>query len=122
MELTTRAAVDKLSAISFPTDERAVAATLAAARSSRLLVRTFADVFLNPAPRPIPQKARGNRRPSTFTQRDLARAIRGVKMAGEKVTNIKIDYDGSIRVAIAGTDPETDDKPMSDLDVWLTRR
>src|SRR5260370_1455858 len=40
--------------IAFPADDRAVAATLAAAESSRRLVRTFADVFLNPAPRPIP--------------------------------------------------------------------
>jgi hypothetical protein len=45
--------------ISFPAaDERnAVAATLAAAESSRRLVRTFADVFLNPARHPTPRQA-----------------------------------------------------------------
>jgi len=59
MELTIRAAVDQLSAISFPAADHAnaVAATLAAAESSRRLVRTFADVFLNPAQRPIPKQA-----------------------------------------------------------------
>src|SRR6266581_8213548 len=59
MELTIRAAVDQLSAISFPAADHAnaVAATLAAAESSRRLVRTFADVFLNSAQRPIPKPA-----------------------------------------------------------------
>ncbi len=49
--------MDQFSAIRFPTDDRAIAATLAAAESSRRLVRAFADVFLNPAQRPIPKQA-----------------------------------------------------------------
>src|SRR6266699_858594 len=49
--------MNTLSAIRFPTDYRAVAATLAAARSSRLVLNAFADVFLNPAQRPIEKQA-----------------------------------------------------------------
>jgi len=45
--------------IAFPAAgaENAVAATLAAARSSRLVLNAFADVFLNPAQRPIQKQA-----------------------------------------------------------------
>ena len=58
MELTSRAAVmDEFSAIRFPTNDRAVAVTLAAARSSRRVLNAFADVFLNPAQRPIQKQA-----------------------------------------------------------------
>src|SRR6266851_3828217 len=59
MELTLKSAVDQLSAISFPADdgERAVAATIAAAQSSRRVLNAFADVFLNPAQRRIQKQA-----------------------------------------------------------------
>src|SRR6266849_4524577 len=51
MELTIRTAVDEFPTISFPAadEENAVAATIAAAKSSRSLVRTFAEVFLETA-------------------------------------------------------------------------
>src|SRR6266849_5594312 len=59
MELTTRAAVDKLPAISFPTDDRAVAATIAAASSSRRVLNAFvaAGFQENSARRPIQKQA-----------------------------------------------------------------
>src|SRR6266566_8978092 len=49
--------MDEFSAIRFPTNDRAVAVTLAAARSSRLVLNAFADVFLNPAQRPMLKQA-----------------------------------------------------------------
>ncbi len=50
-------AIKDFSGISFPTNERAVPVTFAAAQSSRLLVRAFADVFLEgPTRRPIPNR------------------------------------------------------------------
>ena len=41
------------------------------------------------------------RRPSTFTQRDIARAVRGVMAAGLRVARVEISRDGGI-VIVAG--------------------
>jgi hypothetical protein len=117
MELRT-AAVDRLfSAVDhffsrLPDDERAISATIAAARGSQNLVRTFADVFLNPAQRLIPKQAQGReqhrrtetvvrarrRRPALFRKADLARAVKAMEKAGKEVRSAKIDKDGRIVV------------------------
>src|SRR6266700_3788350 len=63
MELRT--AAEQFSAIHFPTDDRAVAVTIAAAQSSRALLRAFADNIFqadgksDPAQRPIPKQVAG---------------------------------------------------------------
>ena len=36
------------------------------------------------------------RKPARFTQRDLARAIRGVLQGGAQVASVRIDRDGNI--------------------------
>jgi hypothetical protein len=53
-----------------------------------------------------PGNSKGNRRPSKFRQRDLARAVRGVLASGLQVERIVIAPDGSIQVF-----PTRDDKP-----------
>jgi hypothetical protein len=41
------------------------------------------------------------RRPSAFRQRDLSRAVRAMKAAGEKVERVEIDREGKIVIIIA---------------------
>ena len=114
MELTIRAAVDQLSAISFPADNegRAVAVTLAAAQSSRLILDTFSELLLaddkNAAQqRPTPKQARSTgtdyrvvraRRPALFRQADVTRAVKAMEKAGKEVGSARIDKDGRIVV------------------------
>ncbi len=86
-------AIKDFSGISFPTDERAVAVTIAAARSSGDLVRAVAEVFqASPTPKP---KAR--RRPS------ISKIMKNAKEQG---FDIAIAPDGTTKL-IAGQDSES---------------
>jgi hypothetical protein len=44
------------------------------------------------------------RRPSTFKQSDIARAVKGVKAAGEEVAKVEIDKEGNIIVSVGKPD------------------
>lgn len=101
------AKVDEFPAtIAFPDDERAaVAYTIAAAESSHRLVRTFADVFLNPAQRPT---KRNRRRPS------IKRIMKDAKEVG---FNIEIAPDGTTRL-IAKTENSDNSDVASDRNEW----
>ena len=80
-------------------DENAVAATLAAASSSRRVLNAFADVFLNPAQRPIPAgRVVRARRPALFRQADVTRAVKAMEKAGKEIGSARIDKDGRIVV------------------------
>jgi hypothetical protein len=60
----------------------------------------------------------GERRPSTFRQRDLTRALRAAKAAGLDVTGYEVDPEtGKITVRTAG---HTEMEPVGNpLDEWL---
>jgi hypothetical protein len=44
------------------------------------------------------------RGPSTFKQSDIARAVKGVKAAGEEVAKVEIDKEGKIIVSVGKPD------------------
>jgi hypothetical protein len=44
------------------------------------------------------------RRPSSFKQSDIARAVKGVKAAGEEVAKVEIDKEGKIIVSVGKPD------------------
>jgi hypothetical protein len=60
-----------------------------------------------------------SRRPTTFRQRDLTAAVKGVVAAGCAVMRVEIDpMSGKIIVTVtAGSIAE----PMTDLDKWMAR-
>jgi len=47
-----------------------------------------------------------SRRPSTFKERDVTRAVRAVMRAGLEVARVDIDRTGQIRIVIADGDRE----------------
>jgi hypothetical protein len=57
-----------------------------------------------------------NRRPSLFRQRDISRAIKATKSAGEQVVRIEVDRDGKIVIITAREVTQ----PANALDEWLT--
>ena len=61
-------------------------------------------------PRPMP-----DRRPSPFRQRDISRAIKAAKAAGEQVVRIEVDRDGKIVIITAHEEKQ----PANTLDEWL---
>lgn len=61
-----------------------------------------------------------SRRPSTFRQSDLTRALKGLKAAGEQVARVEIDSAGRI-VIITGRDGP-DVRQANELDAWMAKR
>lgn len=53
------------------------------------------------------------RRPYTFKQQDVTRALRGAKAAGMNIQRVEIDQAGKIILVTAG---ETPSAPVDDLD------
>jgi len=49
------------------------------------------------------------RRPCTFKERDLTRALRGVKAAGIEIQRVSIDKAGTIIIEPASDSPRTSD-------------
>jgi AraC-like DNA-binding protein len=129
MELRT-AAVDRLfSAVDhffsrLPDDERAISATLVAAESSRRLVRTFADVFLNPARRPIQKQAAHRVRSSIpnglRTPQEVATRL-GMSVKQVKTLALK---DGELRFINTGRGTKNIRMMFTDADVeeFIKRR
>jgi hypothetical protein len=48
------------------------------------------------------------RRPCTFRERDVTRAIRAVEAAGQKIRKIEVDRDGNLVIVIAQDDNDTE--------------
>lgn len=59
------------------------------------------------APEPEPVKARGNRRPLKFRERDISRAIAGHLKAGLSVQRTEIDASGRIVIVTGQPEPTT---------------
>ena len=55
------------------------------------------------------------RRPCTFRQTDVTRALKGAEAAGVEVNRIEIDQDGKI-VLVTGTNSSEIEIPRDDLD------
>ena len=49
------------------------------------------------------------RRPCTFKERDVTRALRGVKAAGIEIQRVEIDKAGKIIIVSANDSPQTSD-------------
>jgi hypothetical protein len=64
------------------------------------------------------KRARKPRGPNAFKQRDLTRAIRAARAAGEDNARIEIDKDGKI-VVILGKPQVPAPELVSDVDKWL---
>lgn len=60
-----------------------------------------------------------NRRPATFKQADMARAIRAAKAAGVPVRGIEVDRDGKIVVLVG--EPQGPAAPINPWDEVLQR-
>jgi hypothetical protein len=59
-----------------------------------------------------------SRRPTTFRQRDLTAAVKGVVAAGCAVARVEVSKDGKIIIIMSvGTGKET----ATDLDQWMAR-
>jgi hypothetical protein len=59
------------------------------------------------------------RRPSSFRQRDLTRAVKAVISAGLCVAGVKVSTDGNIEVVTTGAERIADSTP---LDNWMASR
>ena len=59
------------------------------------------------------------RRPSAFTQTDVARAVKGARDAGLDVGIVEVTPDGTIRVSVGADKPETDSTPLEN---WKAKR
>lgn len=55
------------------------------------------------------------RRPSTFRQTDVARAVKAAQAAGLAIGSVEVAPDGTIRVIIAESGDST---PISHFDQW----
>lgn len=58
------------------------------------------------------------KRPATFKQTDVTRAVKGVRAAGVSVGRVEIDRDGRIVIESASTPAA----PQSDFDQWFADR
>jgi hypothetical protein len=122
---TTRAAaMDGFSAIRFPTDERALAVTLAAAQSSRRILNAFASVFLNPAQYPIPKQKTPRVRsaiPNGLRTPQEVAARLGVSVKQVKTLALK---DGELRFINTGRGTKNIRMMFTDTDVedFIKRR
>jgi hypothetical protein len=59
------------------------------------------------------------RRPSTFRQRDISRAIRAARQAGEK-GEVRVELDGSGNIVIISSrEPAAKAEPENALDQWV---
>lgn len=67
---------------------------------------------------PIEAAAPRKRRPTTFTQAEVTRAIKAAKAAGMTVTRCEIGADGSIVLTEAPAAPSPDDA----LAIWKAKR
>lgn len=67
---------------------------------------------------PIDTVAPRKRRPTTFTQAEITRAIKAAKAAGMTVTRCEIGADGSIVLTDAPAAPPQDDA----LAIWKAKR
>jgi hypothetical protein len=61
------------------------------------------------------------RRSCPFTQRDVARAVRGVKATGLPVLRIEVDVTGKIIVVVAEPDDTVNSQNGGPLDQWMAR-
>jgi hypothetical protein len=61
-----------------------------------------------------------SRRPSTFKQSDVTRALKGVRAAGIEVFRVEIDVNGKLVVITSA--PSPDAGKDTDLDTWKAQR
>ena len=57
-----------------------------------------------------------SRQALNFTQLAIARAVAGVRQGGEKVAEVTIAPDGSIKIVTTTDSPPEPDSPSTDLD------
>jgi hypothetical protein len=60
------------------------------------------------------------RRPATFRQQDITRALRAARAAGLEVTGYEIE--ATTGKIIVNTSKETKPTPVTDLDQWIAER
>jgi hypothetical protein len=58
-----------------------------------------------------------SRRPSTFRQTDLTRALRGAKAAGVEIARVEIDKTGRI-IVVVGKTAEDNGDVLGDRNEW----
>jgi hypothetical protein len=59
------------------------------------------------------------KRPSTFTQSDVVRAVKAARAAGLDVGTVEVTQDGTFRFKVASEDPATH---ASVFDEWKVKR
>jgi hypothetical protein len=59
-----------------------------------------------------------SRRPSTFRQRDLTRAVKAVIASGLRVAGVKVSAQGDIEVVTGGEGAQDSTLPMQEGNEW----